>query len=341
MYFKCTICETQVNLRKRFCCKSCGQDGICIRHQNEKTHLCLDCTMKFRSRKMKNLKKPHKHKRAKRLLSSALIHKRQIAENKLEKLGIKMIGITGGVFDMGDIEDHSLSRSVHRVALSDYYLSSTPITFSQYDHYCAETGAREPFDSGWRRGDRPVINVSYFDAIDFCIWLSDETGFDFNLPTEAEWEYAARSRGNNDEFSGTNNPAHLPQYAWFKNNSKSPLEIPIDKRPIVLGLFDEIDNMERQTHPVGRKMPNALGLFDMSGNVREWCYDWLDEKNYFNVSSLLNPLGPKKGESKILKGGSYNDRLKELLCTSRRSCPPETKVYSFGFRICRTLKDEL
>ncbi len=237
---------------------------------------------------------------------------RRKSERFLSDLGIKMISIPGGSFKMGDIfgDGRSNEKPVHRVTLSPYFIGETPVTFAQYDAYCEETGAKKPDDEGWGRGDRPVINVSWFNAVKFCEWLGEKTGMKFRLPTEAQWEYAARSGGREEKYAGTSNEGQLGQYAWYDANSGD------------------------KTHPVGKKQPNGLGLYDMSGNVWEWCQDWYDE-DYYKNSPEQHPQGPSSGKSRVLRGGSWYFYDRNCRSSFRGRSNPDSRGISRGFRLAR------
>jgi len=142
------------------------------------------------------------------------------------------------------------------VGCGSFSIGKYPVTFEQYDHYCEETGKRKPEDEGWGRGKRPVINVSWHEAVEYCEWLSKRTGESYRLPNESEWEYAAK--GGNEcheyKYSGSNK---LEEVGWYRENSRE------------------------KTQPVELKKANELGIYDMSGNVWEWYEDWYDsDRNY-------------------------------------------------------------
>ena len=211
--------------------------------------------------------------------------------------GVEFIFVKGGTFEMGDRKEdgYEEERPVHTVTLSDYYISKHEITFHQYDVFCDSTARDKPYDNNWGRGDRPVINVSYYDAKSFCDWMSRTTGRAIRLPTEAEWEYAARGGDQSQGFlySGSND---VDSVAWHTNNSGW------------------------KTHPVGTKKANELGLYDMSGNVWEWCWDLYDA-HYYGVSPEFNPKGPAhridRWDYRVIRGGCWYDDKRQVRCAFR------------------------
>ena len=189
----------------------------------------------------------------------------------------KMIKVEGGTFSMGatseqEYDAFSCEKPVHSVTLSDYYIGETEVTQELWE---AVMGSNPSYFEG--DNQRPVENVSWNDCQKFIKKLNRLTGKEFRLPTEAEWEYAARggkySRGY--KYSGSNN---ADEVAWYDSNSGS------------------------KTHPVKTKKANELGLYDMSGNVWEWCNDWW---GCYQSNSQTNPTGPSEGESRVLRGGGW------------------------------------
>ncbi|MCI7662618.1 MAG: SUMF1/EgtB/PvdO family nonheme iron enzyme, partial [Bacteroidales bacterium] len=189
----------------------------------------------------------------------------------------KMIKVEGGTFRMGATSEQSNDayddeKPVHSVTLSDYYIGETEVTQELWE---AVMGSNPSYFEG--DNQRPVENVSWNDCQKFIKKLNRLTGKEFRLPTEAEWEYAARggkySRGY--KYSGSNN---ADEVAWYDSNSGS------------------------KTHPVKTKKDNELGLYDMSGNVWEWCNDWW---GCYQSNSQTNPTGPSEGESRVLRGGGW------------------------------------
>lgn len=233
-----------------------------------------------------------------------------IDSNKSVNLGISWILVEGGTFRMGNDNGLSPDESPeHDVTVSSYYISATEVTFDQYDQFCDATKRNLPGDNGWGRGSRPVINVNWNDAYEYCRWASEVTGTTIRLPTEAEWEYAARggrkSRGTT--FSGSNN---IDAVAWYSENADST------------------------THPVAGRQPNQLGIYDMTGNVWEWCSDWYSDE-YYADSPEKNPRGPLVGQYHVLRGGSWLSKVPYCHITTRSSLRSDYVSVNNGFRVVR------
>ena len=209
---------------------------------------------------------------------------------------------------MGSNSGYDDEMPVHSVTVSDFNISKTEVTFEQYDAFCDAIGRDKPDDEGWGRGNRPVIYVDWQDAFDYCEWMSKTTGETYRLPTEAEWEYAARG-GNKSKgyrYSGSNG---IDAVGWYNNNSGS------------------------KTHPVAQKQPNELGLYDMSGNVWEWCSDWYSD-SYYRSSPKNDPQGPNSGSSRILRGGSWPYDGSSCRVAVRNGFNPGYRYGdAFGFRL--------
>ncbi len=247
-----------------------------------------------------------------------------------------MVLVGKGSFTMGD-EFGDLwdgCRPAHKVTLTyDFYIGKYEVTFNEYDAFCNAIGGNKPKDEGWGRGIRPVINVSWWDAIAYCNWLSereklpkayDEKGnfldkdgrvttdpskvVGYRLPTEAEWEYAARggSKSKGYKYAGSDN---VNDVAWYYQNSGS------------------------KTQEVGKKAPNELGIYDMSGNVWEWCSDWFGN---YSSSAQTNPYN-NSGSLRVFRGGSWVSIATYARVASRDSRSPTYTYNSLGFRIARTV----
>lgn len=251
--------------------------------------------------------------------------------------GIEMVYVAGGSFLMGDPTGRAPSAlPIRRVFLSDFRISRYEVTFSQYDRYCLSEGLPLPPDGGRGRGKRPVGNISWFDAVEYCNWLSRIEGLQpcyrikiisndllpevfcdysrngYRLPTEVEWEFAARggnaSRGYT--YAGGNT---VEDVAWY------------------------FDNAGRYPNPVGMKNPNELGLFDMSGNA----YEWTNNKLTRNYSALTdgeeNPTGPSGPGVRTLRGGSSFFDSWGCQFWYRKGARPECRLPYIGFRVVRRL----
>lgn len=221
------------------------------------------------------------------------------------------------------------------MTVTSFYLGKFEVTFQDYKKFVDATGyvteSEKPDSANYKSGLaprakntgtwkiypsgvpvppadslKPVTNISWNDANAYLAWLSKETGKQFRLPTEAEWEFAAKGGINTKgyRFSGSN---FLDDVAWYMKNS------------------------ERQAHTVGRKMPNELGIHDMSGNMREWCSDWYSE-TWYRVSPEKDPVGPDMGENKVLRGGAWGSEEDRMRVTYRNSAFPYNAAVDFGFR---------
>jgi formylglycine-generating enzyme required for sulfatase activity len=218
-----------------------------------------------------------------------------------------MVLIPAGEFTMGSPAGVGKpdEQPAHQVYLDAFYIDKHPVTFDQYDKFCDATQRNKPDDSGWGRGRRPVINVSWDDATAYAQWAGK------TLPTEAEYEKAARG-GTNTRFFWGEDPSHTGDYAWTGGNSGG------------------------QTHPVEEKKANPCGVYDVSGNVWEWCADWYGEK-YYGVSPGKNPQGPVKGTAHVMRGGSWYSPVENARPASRNGIDRDYRKNLYGFRCVRTL----
>jgi formylglycine-generating enzyme required for sulfatase activity len=246
---------------------------------------------------------------------------------------MEMVRVDPGTFQMGSAGalDESDERPVHAVTISRAYLiGKYEVTFSQYDAFCAATGKGKPSDAKGRRGKFPVINVSWNDAVEFCNWLSRQEGLtpsyggsgagttcDFSadgyrLPTEAEWEFAARggTRSRGYYYAGSNNFIDVAVCA------------------VVSGVSGD-------TKEVGTKAPNEIGTYDMSGNVYEWCWDWYLS---YPETAQTDPTGPTFGRGRIARGASANQVDMWLRTSNRAYYAQDEGNEARGFRVVRLAK---
>ncbi|HSE60427.1 MAG TPA: formylglycine-generating enzyme family protein, partial [Nitrospiraceae bacterium] len=223
----------------------------------------------------------------------------------------EMITIAGGTFQRGD----KTEGAIREVTIKPFAMGKYEVTFEEYDRYVELTGSKRPDDHGWGRGRRPVINVSWDDAKAYAKWLSQATGRHYRLPTESEWEYAARSGGQDEFWAGTSDERNLQDYA----------------------VFDRL--IDKGTESVGTKQPNGLGLYDMSGNVWEWVEDcWHD--NYAGApedgSAWLESGGGDCG-ARVVRGGSWGYSPVYLRASSRGWHPAGLRGNAVGFRLVQDI----
>ncbi|HPE70147.1 MAG TPA: SUMF1/EgtB/PvdO family nonheme iron enzyme, partial [Thermotogota bacterium] len=253
-----------------------------------------------------------------------------------------------GTFWMGNTldahEGEPDEQPVHQVTFTyEFWIDPHEVTFAQYEEFCAQTGIPIPDDEGWGGEDRPVINVSWWSAMLYCNWKSEQQGLapaynqtngelldgdgnpttditqvqGYRLPTEAEWEYGARGagvdidegeEGHDFKYAGSD---VLGNVGWYDGNSGG------------------------RTHPVGEKNPNECGLFDMSGNVYEWCHDYYEE-DYYEQGNQQNPIGPADGSERVVRGGCWTNAPAFCRVSERASHDPREGDKYVGFRLAQT-----
>jgi formylglycine-generating enzyme required for sulfatase activity len=238
-------------------------------------------------------------------------HVNLIVERKL----FNMTFISGGTFERGcwvrtgECKDDE--KPVHAVTVSSYYMSTTEVTQDQWKSVMNNN------PSVFKGDDLPVENISWNVIQEFLNKLYQQTGEKYRLPTEAEWEYAARSGGASTgsateyKYAGTN--SNFGDYAWYDENSND------------------------KTHPVAQRKPNGLGLYDMSGNVQEWCSDIYD-KSYYKNSPAKDPKGAKSGSSCVLRGGSWFMNVAFCRLSNRNFNFPQSRYNDIGFRLAMDKK---
>lgn len=231
-------------------------------------------------------------------------------------LNMKMVYVEGGSFLMGATSEQGSDvfddeRAIRRVSLDSYYIGECEVTQSQWSKVMGTSVSQQAGKVGHSADegvgpDYPMYYVSWEEAQAFCRELSLLTGRTYCLPTEAQWEYAARGGKNNDgtKYSGS---WSADAVAWYENNSSS------------------------STHPVKTKRPNSLGLYDMSGNVWEWCFDWYGSS--YNVNETSNPVGPSTGSYRVLRGGSWFSSARGCRVSFRRYDSSGSRNNSYGFRV--------
>ena len=219
--------------------------------------------------------------------------------------GMEFVFVKGGCFEMGDTfgDGEVDEKPVHSVCVSDFHMGKFEVTQAQWEKVMGSNPSH--FRKG---GSYPVEEVSWNDAQEFIGKLNRMTGKSYRLPTEAEWEYAARSGGKREKWAGTSSEADLADYVWYAKNAGD------------------------STHPAGEKKPNGLGLYDMSGNVWEWCGDWYG-KDYYASSPRDNPTGPSSGESRVYRGGSWYNIPRHVRATHRYCSSPNFRSTDLCFRL--------
>ncbi|QZT37870.1 formylglycine-generating enzyme family protein [Halosquirtibacter xylanolyticus] len=252
---------------------------------------------------------------------------------RAKHLNIKMVKVKGDKFMMGCQDDEGYKDEFprHEIILDDFHISRFEVTFDQYDKFCLATEREKVYDLESSRKSRPVVLVSWYDANDFCTWLSSITGETYRLPTEAEWEYAA-SGGKKSKGRTYSGSERVDEVAWVYHDNYNH--------------EDSLKYMKSQV--VGSKKSNELGIYDMSGNVWEWCYDSYD-KDFYKKSPLKNPKKEGAGSTElqvkiqntaivnVTRGGGWESPSIYSKVTNRDYDHTNAKDYDLGFRIVRVL----
>ena len=222
-----------------------------------------------------------------------------------------MAAIPGGWFLMGSDTGQDGEKPVHRVWVDSFAMASTQVTVAEYARFLEATATPAPpywGEPNFVHPRQPVVAVSWFNATAYCAWLCARHGAGYRLPTEAEWERAARGGEDAGVFPwGNEPPASRPSYYARWHNGPEP---------------------------VRQSPPNAYGLFEMCENVHEWCIDWFAADYYANAPAR-NPRGPGSGSRKASRGGSWRHQIKIARCAARSSIPPEFHYADYGFRVVR------
>ena len=262
--------------------------------------------------------------------------------------GIVMVYIPAGEFTMGsDGKIYNDEKPVHLVTLDGYWIGKYEVTVGQFKEFVKETGYRTEAEKGdgayvytkdadwvkkkdanwqnpyFKQGDKhPVVCISWNDAVAYNKWLSEKMGLPFKLPTEAQWEKAAR---------GTDGR----KYPWDDSPVSGEKLNFADKNTEFSWSDKSIDDGYKYTAPVGSYLSGAspYGLLDMAGNVWEWCSDWFDE-DYYEKSPGKNPTGPDSGSYRVVRGGSWDFSADFVRCAIRDDSDPAYRDISLGFRLC-------
>jgi formylglycine-generating enzyme required for sulfatase activity len=249
-----------------------------------------------------------------------------------------LVFVNGGTFQMGSNAGTEDEKPVHEVYVDNFSIGKYEVTIGEFRVFVKATGYLTTAETGDTAGIRggiarkgnpgltwhsyadgnerplsdsllPVSCISWFDAVEYCNWLSKVTGKPYRLPTAAEWEFASRggTKSANYQYSGSNDPDDV---AWYVTNSRST------------------------SHTIGVKKANELGIYDMSGNVKEWCHDWYNPY-YYSESPKENPQGADRGKRRVIRGGSWATEVSGLKSTYRNNDPPVSAMRDFGFRVVR------
>lgn len=232
------------------------------------------------------------------------IEKCDVEIEQIKAKRLDMNYVKGGRFIMGDDDGLLAETPAHEVELSSFYITRHEITVQQYRQFCQANGRQMPPEPSWGwKDDHPIVNVSWEDAKAYCSWVGGR------LPTEAEWEYAARGgrQSNGFAYSGS---SIANEVSWFRSNTSNQTTQAVGSKPVV----------------------NELGCADMSGNVWEWVADYYNE-TYYSQSKAKNPKGPRSGNERVLRGGSWKGTETYCTVSYRNYRAPSYRSNDTGFRV--------
>jgi len=224
------------------------------------------------------------------------------------------VSIPEGFFLMGSEDGPDNEKPLHRVWVDSFLIGKFPVTNREYKIFVEESGFQEPpfwSEEMFSRPEKPVVGASWHDAVAYCDWLSKRTGHHFRLPTEAEWERAARGGREGKQYPWGDEPPWERSYPGYDLDTGGPQR-------------------------VGLNEPNGFGLYDMSEGVHEWCSDFYDP-SYYQNSPERNPQGPPSGKRRASRGGSWRHRIKFSRSAARSSLPPTFRYADYGFRLAMSL----
>jgi len=222
--------------------------------------------------------------------------------------GMEFVLVKGGTYEMGDIfgDGFPWEQPVHTVTVSDFYIGKYEVTQEQWEKVMGSNPSHFRGD-----GRLPVEMVSWIDIQEFIKKLNEKSGENYRLPTEAEWEYAARSGGKKEKWAGTSNELEVGDYTWY------------------------IGNSGRKSYPVGTKKPNGLGIYDMSGSLWEWVQDW---DGTFPKEPQIDPKGPPSDDKygyRVYRGGAWDYIPRIVRVFMRSGNTPDYARQWIGFRLAK------
>ncbi len=244
--------------------------------------------------------------------------------------GMQFVSLKGGCFEMGDSvgDGDPNERPVHQVCLSDFAIGKYEVTNAQYKKFRPDHKSESSEGFSQNEDNQPVVNVSWDDAVAYAKWLSQKTGQTYRLPTEAEWEYAARAGTTTSRFWG-NDPDEACQYA-------NVADLTAKKYRPHWTVFVCNDG-HAVSAPVGTYKPNAFGLYDMLGNVWEWCEDVYNSEAYSKLPKD-NPVYEGTGEYRVMRGGGWSNGPLGIRSSHRVALSPDFGHHALGFRLVKTVK---